>query len=94
MQATPATWRLLLEAGWTGAADLRVLSGGEALSRELATLLRARSASVWNLYGPTETTIYSTTHLGPGNLALASRDWWRGRTTLIESHSQAEWPGI
>ncbi len=66
MQATPATWRLLLEAGWTGSPGLRVLCGGEALSRELATALRARCAAVWNLYGPTETTIYSTAHpVGP-----------------------------
>ena len=59
MQATPATWRLLLDAGWTGSAQLKVLCGGEALPRELAQQLLARAAAVWNLYGPTETTIWS-----------------------------------
>ncbi len=60
MQATPATWRMLIESGWTGNPGLRVFCGGEALSAELASALVKRSASVWNLYGPTETTIWST----------------------------------
>ena len=61
MQATPVTWRLLIEAGWTReSARLKVLSTGEALPPELAAQLVDRSDSVWNLYGPTETTIYST----------------------------------
>jgi len=59
MQATPATWRLLIAAGWQGEPALRVLCGGEALPDLLATELTARSASVWNLYGPTETTVWS-----------------------------------
>ena len=62
MQATPATWRLLLEAGWQGSPDLKILCGGEALPRELANQLVARSKSVWNVYGPTETTIWSTAY--------------------------------
>jgi surfactin family lipopeptide synthetase A len=60
MQATPATWRMLLDAGWTGDPRLRILIGGEAVSRKLADQLLDRSASVWNVYGPTETTIWST----------------------------------
>ncbi|MFZ0634350.1 MAG: amino acid adenylation domain-containing protein [Candidatus Acidiferrales bacterium] len=60
MQATPATWRLLLEAGWRGLPGLRIFCGGEALPRELADKLLAAGAEVWNLYGPTETTIWST----------------------------------
>jgi len=59
MQGTPATWRMLIDAGWKGDPDLKVLCGGEALSRELADGLLARSSSVWNMYGPTETTIWS-----------------------------------
>jgi aspartate racemase len=62
MQATPATWRILLEAGWGGSEQLRILCGGEALPRELADSLLERGASLWNLYGPTETTIWSTVH--------------------------------
>ena len=60
MQATPATWRLLLQAGWEGSPGLKILCGGEALSRDLAEALLKRGASVWNMYGPTETTIWST----------------------------------
>jgi acyl-coenzyme A synthetase/AMP-(fatty) acid ligase/aryl carrier-like protein len=58
MQATPATWRLLLETGWTPGA-LRMLCGGEALPRTLADRLLAGSGELWNMYGPTETTIWS-----------------------------------
>jgi amino acid adenylation domain-containing protein len=60
MQATPATWRVLLEAGWTGKADLKILCGGEVLARDLAAKLTERVAELWNMYGPTETTIWST----------------------------------
>jgi acyl-coenzyme A synthetase/AMP-(fatty) acid ligase/acyl carrier protein len=62
MQATPVTWRLLLESGWQGTAGLKILCGGEALGRELAARLIETGAAVWNLYGPTETTIWSTLH--------------------------------
>jgi acyl-CoA synthetase (AMP-forming)/AMP-acid ligase II/aryl carrier-like protein len=58
MQATPATWRLLLEAGWPGCPGLRMLCGGEALPRQLADELLERG-ELWNMYGPTETTIWS-----------------------------------
>ena len=63
MQATPATWRLMLDAGWTGKDDLRALCGGEAMPRDLARDLMPRVSVIWNMYGPTETTIWSTTHL-------------------------------
>jgi amino acid adenylation domain-containing protein len=67
MQATPATWRLLIESGWSGKRDLRIFSTGEALSAELATELTMRGDSVWNLYGPTETTIWSSLYQLQGN---------------------------
>ena len=60
MQATPATWRMLLDAGWPGGPNVRALCGGEALPRELADPLLERVGELWNLYGPTETTIWST----------------------------------
>jgi amino acid adenylation domain-containing protein/FkbH-like protein len=60
MQATPATWRLLLMSGWAGTSHLKILIGGEALPRNLAGQLLDKGAQVWNLYGPTETTIWST----------------------------------
>ena len=59
MQATPATWRLLLDAGWSAGA-MKMLCGGEALPRDLAARLTQNGATLWNLYGPTETTIWST----------------------------------
>ena len=62
VQATPATWRLLLEAGWRGSRRLKILCGGEALDRELANQLLKKCAALWNLYGPTETTIWSATY--------------------------------
>ncbi len=60
MQATPVTWRLLLDSGWRGTPGLKILCGGEALPRDLARQLLATGSAVWNLYGPTETTIWST----------------------------------
>jgi len=59
LQATPATWRLLLDSGWKQAKELKALCGGEALPRELADRILATGAELWNLYGPTETTIWS-----------------------------------
>jgi len=60
LQATPATWRLLLEAGWRGDSRLQALCGGEALPPTLAAALRPCCHRLWNVYGPTETTIWST----------------------------------
>jgi amino acid adenylation domain-containing protein len=62
MQATPATWRMLLESGWAGNARLKALCGGEALTPALARTLLERCGAVWNLYGPTETTVWSSVH--------------------------------
>lgn len=67
MQATPATWRLLLDAGWTGSPDLKILCGGEALDLPLARRLATMSCQLWNLYGPTETTVWSTCWRVPEN---------------------------
>ncbi len=60
MQATPATWRLMIEDGWKGTKGLKVLCGGEALPGELAKQLLKRCDMLLNVYGPTETTIWST----------------------------------
>ncbi len=60
MQATPSTWQMLLDSGWEKRSDLIMLSGGEALPKELADKLLQRGTSLWNMYGPTETTIWST----------------------------------
>ncbi|HMN78587.1 MAG TPA: amino acid adenylation domain-containing protein [Burkholderiaceae bacterium] len=60
LQATPATWRLLVDSGWAGRPGLKMLCGGEALSSSLARQLLPLGAELWNMYGPTETTIWST----------------------------------
>jgi amino acid adenylation domain-containing protein len=62
LQATPATWRLLLEAGWAGRPRLKALCGGEALPPDLAISLLDRVGELWNVYGPTETTIWSAVY--------------------------------
>ncbi len=60
MQATPSTWRLLVDSGWRGTPQLRVVVGGEAVPAALAADLVRRSAGVWNFYGPTEATVWCT----------------------------------
>ncbi len=60
LQATPATWRLLLDTGWSGRPGLKMLCGGEPLPQALAKQLLQKGGELWNMYGPTETTIWST----------------------------------
>jgi len=68
LQATPATWKLMLEAGWQRTPGLKMLCGGESLPRELANRMLERGAELWNMYGPTETTIWSSTEkVQPGS---------------------------
>ncbi len=59
LQATPTTWRILIDSGWRGQSNLKMLCGGEPLPRDLADALLSRGGSLWNMYGPTETTIWS-----------------------------------
>jgi amino acid adenylation domain-containing protein len=58
MFATPATYRLLMTAGWQGSRALTITCGGEPMTTELAEALLARSGAAWNVYGPTETAIW------------------------------------
>jgi surfactin family lipopeptide synthetase A len=62
MQATPTTWEMLLADGWRGVPKLRMLCGGETLTPERARQLLVLGDGLWNVYGPTETTIWSTTY--------------------------------
>jgi amino acid adenylation domain-containing protein len=62
MQATPATWKLLLQSDWHQLTPLTILCGGEALPRQLGQKLLQNSQQLWNVYGPTETTIWSSIH--------------------------------
>lgn len=58
-QATPVTFKMLMINDWKGKADLKLIIGGEALSKELVRHILPRCAGIWNSYGPTETAIYS-----------------------------------
>ena len=60
LQATPATWRMMLESGWNEQLPIKALCGGEAFPTDLAEKLLERCQQVWNVYGPTETTVWST----------------------------------
>ena len=73
MQATPGTWRLLLEAGWKPRPGFKMLCGGEAFPTDLASELLATGNDLWNMYGPTETTIWSAVNQverGPGAVRI------------------------
>ena len=95
MQATPSTWRLLLDSGWEGNSKLKILCGGEAWSKELAAKLLPKCASLWNMYGPTETTIWSAVYqvkqdcavfLGP---PIANTTFY-----VVDSHLHAQPIGV
>ena len=73
MQATPTTWRMLLDSGWSNPRRLTQLCGGEPMPADLARRLTATGGVLWNLYGPTETTVWSTVALvrpGGGRLTV------------------------
>jgi amino acid adenylation domain-containing protein len=71
LQSTPATWTMLLDAGWEGDPQLAALCGGEALPAALAGQLLPRVRSLWNLYGPTETTVWSAVReVGEGEVPV------------------------
>src|SRR5262249_22969546 len=89
-QATPTTWRLLVDSGWAGHKRLKALCGGESMSRELASALLERCGELWNMYGPTETTVWScagrvTTGEGPISIG---RPIANTRILLLDSHFQ------
>ncbi|MFE7435488.1 amino acid adenylation domain-containing protein [Streptomyces tendae] len=95
MQATPAGWRMLLEAGWAGRSGLRALCGGEALPTALARDLGARVDELWNLYGPTEATVWATAHQapepGPGDgrdLVPIGRPLGHTRTVVVSGNGE------
>jgi acyl-coenzyme A synthetase/AMP-(fatty) acid ligase len=90
MQATPSTWRLLLEAGWQGNTIFKILSGGESLIKGLSRQLAPRCASLWNLYGPTETTIWSTAAVtvAPGGDVTIGRPLANTQLYVLDSRGQ------
>ena len=95
MQATPATWRMLIEFGWPGRAGLKVLCGGEALSGARAEQLLERSAEVWNVYGPTETTIWSAiSRVRPHETIVIGKPIARTQLYVLDEHGQLVPEGV
>jgi amino acid adenylation domain-containing protein len=89
MQATPTTWRMLLSSGWAGRQSMKILCGGEAWTPELARPLLSRCSSLWNMYGPTETTIWSAIQrIENGNEVLIGRPIANTRFHLLDGHGQ------
>jgi amino acid adenylation domain-containing protein len=72
VQATPASWQMLIDAGWAGRPSLRAVCGGEALPKTLAAALLQRLGELWNMYGPTETTVWSCGHriVSPSDISI------------------------
>ncbi|WFF05871.1 amino acid adenylation domain-containing protein [Micromonospora sp. WMMD1076] len=94
MQATPSTWRMLVESGWSGSPRLRMLCGGEALPPGLAAALRTRGAELWNMYGPTETTVWSAVwRARPGPILLGEPVANTG-LHVLDRHGQLVPPGV
>ena len=90
MQATPSGWSVLLDSGWRASEGFKILCGGEDLSRQLADRLLEGRGSLWNLYGPTETTIWSTIgKIEPGKSPVPiGRPIANTRIYILDSHSQ------
>ncbi|MBV9494204.1 MAG: amino acid adenylation domain-containing protein [Acidobacteria bacterium] len=96
LQATPATWRMLLDIGWTGKPGLKIISTGEALPRELAERLIPCGRELWNLYGPTETTVYSALgriESGSGPIPIG-RPVANTQIHIVDRHLQLLPPGV
>ncbi|RYJ02428.1 MAG: amino acid adenylation domain-containing protein, partial [Acetobacteraceae bacterium] len=96
LQATPATWRLLLEAGFRSHPGFRMLCGGEPLPRDLANALLEGGGELWNMYGPTETTIWSSCgRVLPGDAPITIGEPIANTTLhVLDRHGQPVVPGV
>lgn len=88
VQATPSHWRMLLDAGWVGDPAMTLFSGGEALPRSIAEKLNERCAELYNLYGPTETTIWSTIEHYQGGAVSIGRPIANTRVHVVDKSGQ------
>ncbi|MEU9791345.1 amino acid adenylation domain-containing protein [Streptomyces sparsogenes] len=95
LQATPTTWQMLITAGWAGDPGLRALCGGEPLPQELADRLAGRVGELHNMYGPTETTIWSTTdRVRPGEPVTIGRPIGNTRCDVLDERGVPVPPGV
>ena len=90
LQATPSTWRMVLEAGWAGSVEVTILSGGEPLPTDLAARLRSRCRRLFNVYGPTEATIWATAAdvAGPPAPITIGKPLANVRAYVLDSHGE------
>lgn len=96
LQATPSLWRLLIEAGWAGAPRFKALCGGEALPVDLVNSLVSRCSDVWNMYGPTETAIWSTCYriTAPDTPIYIGRAIANTRVYVLDKSRRPAPPGV
>ncbi|MCP4661161.1 MAG: AMP-binding protein, partial [bacterium] len=95
MQATPTTWRLLVEAQWQKPDRLVMLCGGEPLPEDLGRRLAERRGRLWNLYGPTETTVWSTvSRVPPGGSISLGRPIANTAIYLLDGHGSPVPSGV
>jgi acyl-CoA synthetase (AMP-forming)/AMP-acid ligase II/acyl carrier protein len=90
MHATPSTWHSLIDSGWVGNPKLKIFSGGEALPWDLAKELLPRCSALWNLYGPTETAVYSAIHKVEAydGTVLVGRPIDNTQVYILDAHQQ------
>jgi amino acid adenylation domain-containing protein len=96
LQATPSAWRMLLDARWPGDPRLKMLCGGEGLPRDLANQLLAKGGELWNMYGPTETTIWSAVgRIEPGSTIITIGEPVANTTLhILDSRLRPVPPGV
>lgn len=95
LQATPTTWQMLLAAGWAGDPRLRALCGGEPMPAELAARLVGKVGELYNMYGPTETTIWSTVdRVRAGEPVTIGRPIGNTRCHVLDERGLPVPPGI
>jgi amino acid adenylation domain-containing protein len=96
LQATPITWLMLVEAGFSSWPGFKMLCGGEGWTRELADSLLLGGGSLWNMYGPTETTIWSSiSQVLPGDQPIAiGRPLANTQFYVLDERMQPVPPGV
>src|SRR5213080_735624 len=88
LQATPTLWHALTSDGGEGLQSLTMLVGGESLTGNLSAALRDLGRQVTNLYGPTETTIWSAVKVldeDDAETPPIGRPIWNTRVYVLDS---------
>lgn len=95
MQATPSTWSMLFHAGWRNEENVKILCGGEAMPTALKQRFDDTNSDVWNLFGPTETTIWSTIkHLKKEEPASIGKPIANTQVYVLDKHNRLSPVGV